>query len=59
MMPQFKSTVRIWCLFSLWICMITVGNIDVHRKGVPMASDMVNRPEDVGDVKMCIPDQVF
>lgn len=57
-MPQFKSTVFIWvsaekiqCLFSLWICEMTVSNIHVHRKGVPMASNTVNRPGDVGTLK--------
>lgn len=42
------SVERIWCLFSLSICMMTVSNIHVYRKGVPAASVTVNRPGDVG-----------
>lgn len=30
---------------------MTVSNIHVHRKGVPMASDTVNRPGDVGTLE--------
>lgn len=37
---------RIWCPFSLPI--LPVRNIHVCRKGIPVVSDVVNRPGDVG-----------
>lgn len=36
---------------------MTVSSSHVHRKGVPTASDTVNRPGDVGNLKTGIPDR--
>lgn len=38
---------------------MTVSSNHVYRKEVSMASDMVNRPWDVGNLKMGIPDHDF
>lgn len=66
MMPQFKSTVFIWSL-----CrdnLVPVQSVDLHdeceqhacaQKGSSYGIQCGKQTRGCGDLKMCIPDQVF